>query len=85
MRTSQPKLLVVDDAEMNRDLLSRRLRQHRYDVLTASDGRAALDLVAIGDVSLVLLDVEMPEMSGIDVLRSAAAAAYRASICRSSW
>ena len=61
---------MVDDAEPNRDLLSRRLQQHRYDVLTASDGRAALELVARGDVCLVLLDVEMPEMSGLEVLRS---------------
>jgi diguanylate cyclase (GGDEF)-like protein/PAS domain S-box-containing protein len=70
MSVDAPRLLVVDDAEMNRDMLSRRLRQHHYDVLTANDGPAALDLVARGDVSLVLLDVEMPEMSGLDVLRS---------------
>ena len=70
MKPSSSRLLVVDDAEMNRDLLSRRLQQHRYDVVTASDGRAALALVERGDVALVLLDVEMPEMSGLDVLRS---------------
>ena len=70
MKPGSSRLLVVDDAEMNRDLLSRRLRQHRYDVVTASDGRAAVELVERGDVALVLLDVEMPEMSGLDVLRS---------------
>ena len=44
VRTRTPRLLVVDDAEPNRDLLSRRLQQLGYDVLTASDGRAAWNL-----------------------------------------
>jgi diguanylate cyclase (GGDEF)-like protein/PAS domain S-box-containing protein len=61
-------LLVVDDADMNRDMLSRRLRREGYTVLVASSGREALDIVEHQQVTLVLLDIEMPEMSGLDVL-----------------
>jgi CheY-like chemotaxis protein len=65
----QPVLLVVDDHEENRDLLSRRLTKRGYRVLVARGGREALDLVAAGGVDLMLLDIMMPGMSGIEVLR----------------
>ena len=61
-------LLVVDDAEMNRDMLSRRLRREGYTVLVASSGREALEIIDRQQVTLILLDIEMPEMSGLDVL-----------------
>jgi diguanylate cyclase (GGDEF)-like protein/PAS domain S-box-containing protein len=63
-------LLVVDDSEPNRDALSRRLRQRGYTVDTAADGRGALAVLATGTHDLVLLDVEMPGMSGLEVLRT---------------
>ena len=61
-------ILVVDDSEFNRDALSRRLGQKGFLVETAADGSGALECVASGHYDLVLLDVEMPGMSGLDVL-----------------
>jgi diguanylate cyclase (GGDEF)-like protein/PAS domain S-box-containing protein len=66
--TRQAALLVVDDNEPNRDGLSRHLRRQGYLVTAAADGDAALALIAEGRYDLVLLDVEMPGMSGLDVL-----------------
>lgn len=63
------RLLVVDDNESNRDMLSRRLTHEGYDVLTAASGRQALELVKNEPVDLVLLDVMMPEMNGYEVLQ----------------
>jgi len=62
-------LLVVDDNPDNRAVLSRRLSTHGYGVLTASSGTEALGMVAQGGVDLVLLDVIMPDMDGLEVLR----------------
>jgi DNA-binding response OmpR family regulator len=63
------RLLVVDDNESNRDMLSRRLKHEGYDVLMAGSGRQALELVKNEPVDLVLLDVMMPEMNGYEVLQ----------------
>ena len=63
-------LLVVDDNEMNRDVLSRRLSRRGFEVLQAENGRRALEIVASeAKLDLVLLDVMMPDMSGIEVLK----------------
>jgi diguanylate cyclase (GGDEF)-like protein/PAS domain S-box-containing protein len=62
-------ILVVDDSEYNRDALSRRLEQKGFLVETAADGLGALECTANRQFDLVLLDVEMPGMSGLDVLR----------------
>ncbi len=64
-----PRILVVDDNESNRDLLSRRLEKKSFRVATASGGRRALDLLGQETFQLVLLDIMMPDMSGIEVLR----------------
>jgi diguanylate cyclase (GGDEF)-like protein/PAS domain S-box-containing protein len=61
-------ILVVDDNEMNRDVLSRRLQRQGYDVSLAENGRAALALLETTRVNLVLLDIEMPGLSGTQVL-----------------
>jgi diguanylate cyclase (GGDEF)-like protein/PAS domain S-box-containing protein len=66
--TGQGSLLVVDDNEMNRDALSRRLRQRGFEVTIAADGREALAFVDTSPFDLVLLDVEMPGLSGLEVL-----------------
>ena len=75
-------LLIVDDNEANRDALSRRLRQHGYAAATAADGLEALTLLPQSNFDLVLLDVEMPGLSGFDVLKRAARARTRAPSCR---
>ena len=62
-------ILVVDDNEGNRDMLSRRLRQEGYSVSVAENGRQALELVKTQPVDLVLLDVMMPEMDGHETLK----------------
>jgi diguanylate cyclase (GGDEF)-like protein/PAS domain S-box-containing protein len=66
--TRQGSLLIVDDNELNRDVLSRRLGQKGYAVTMAADGPEALAKVAGASFDLVLLDVEMPIMSGLEVL-----------------
>ncbi len=63
------RLLVVDDVEMNRDLLSRRLAQQGHSVALAENGRRALEMVRAGDFDLVLLDIMMPEVDGYQVLK----------------
>jgi phosphoserine phosphatase RsbU/P len=64
-----PMILVVDDNPENRDVLSRRLLRHRYQVLLAADGPTALRLITETACDLVLLDVMMPGMNGLEVLR----------------
>ncbi len=62
-------LLVVDDDEMNRDMLSRRLQRKGYDVAVAHDGNRALELIRDQRFDLVLLDVMMPGLNGLEVLK----------------
>ncbi len=69
MSASPGSLLVVDDSEMNRDVLARRLERNSYEVATAESANQALQLLAQKSFDLVLLDVEMPETSGLEVLR----------------
>jgi serine phosphatase RsbU (regulator of sigma subunit) len=61
-------ILVVDDNELNRDLLSRRLKRDGHTVIVAEHGRAALDRLAEQPFDLVLLDIMMPELTGYEVL-----------------
>jgi serine phosphatase RsbU (regulator of sigma subunit) len=61
-------ILVVDDNEMNRDLLSRRLRRDGHTVIVAEHGRAAIDRLGEQPFDLVLLDIMMPELTGYEVL-----------------
>jgi signal transduction histidine kinase len=65
---SNGKLLVVDDDEGNRDVLSQRLRKEGYAVASAQTGREALKMLAEESFDLVLLDIMMPEMDGFEVL-----------------
>ncbi|HEY6360956.1 MAG TPA: EAL domain-containing protein [Vicinamibacterales bacterium] len=70
MRAASSPLLVVDDNEMNRDMLSRRLERRGYAVIVVEDGKRALEVIDTQQVSLVLLDIEMPGISGIEVLKT---------------
>jgi two-component system NtrC family sensor kinase len=62
-------LLVVDDNAANRDIVKRNLERQGYHVTTASDGTEGLKLIAGGGFDLVLLDVIMPGLDGLEVLR----------------
>jgi class 3 adenylate cyclase len=62
-------LLVVDDNEVNRDVLLRRLVRDGHTALAAADGRQALELLAARPFDLVLLDLVMPGLGGAEVLR----------------
>ena len=62
------RILVVDDDPQNRDLLARRLERQGFEVETARDGVDALRRIEAGDFRLVMLDVMMPGMNGLEVL-----------------
>lgn len=64
-------ILVVDDEITNRDILQRMLVRQGYSVSLASGGRQAQELIRLNAYDLVLLDIMMPEMDGIAVLKAA--------------
>jgi len=59
---------VVEDNEMNRDMLGRRLQRQGYRVTMAVDGRQALEFIKQEPFDLVLLDIMLPVMNGYEVL-----------------
>ena len=65
----QDRVLVVDDEEGVRNLLQRVLAEAGYNVVTAANGEEALDKVSQLKVGVVLLDIKMPGMSGMEVLQ----------------
>ena len=71
-RTADPRrVLVVDDERSMRELLSIVLRREGYDVTLAENGRMALDQLDRARFDLLISDIKMPDMSGVDVLRAA--------------
>jgi two-component system, cell cycle response regulator DivK len=64
-----PKILLVEDNEMNRDMLSRRLQRKGYSVITAEDGEKGLLLARSEMPDLILMDISLPVMSGWEVTR----------------
>ena len=66
--TASGRILVVDDEPNNRDMLARRLERRGYSVEQAEDGVTALRMIEAERFDLVLLDVMMPGMSGLEVL-----------------
>ncbi|MGE0826387.1 MAG: adenylate/guanylate cyclase domain-containing protein [Candidatus Binatia bacterium] len=68
MRTP-PRILIVDDEPMNLDILQTRLAVHGYEIFTATDGEEALTVATAQRPDLILLDVMMPKVDGIDVCR----------------
>ncbi len=68
MTIDRLKVLVVDDEESVRLLLQRLLQAAGYEAVTAANGKEALAVIADGDIDVVLLDVKMPGLSGLDVL-----------------
>jgi len=73
MKTEPPNLLIVDDSTAIRKILLRVLNQTGLElghVLEAGDGKEALKLLEGQDVSLVLSDINMPNMDGLELLRA---------------
>ena len=68
MNTQASRLLIVDDNELNRDMLARRLARKGYDILLADSARDLPQRVKEEAIDLVLLDIEMPEISGLEAL-----------------
>lgn len=63
------KILIVDDNEVNRDILRRRLERSDYKVLLARDGQESLDMLAVDKPDLILMDINLPDMDGWEVIR----------------
>src|SRR5467141_2814208 len=70
MNSKANRLLIVDDNEMNRDMLARRLARKGYEVVLADNARQLLQRVKEDAVDLLLLDIEMPEISGLEALKT---------------
>lgn len=69
-----PKLLLVEDNEMNRDMLSRRLTRKGYEVITAEDGQQGIDLAGTAAPDLILMDMSLPVVDGWEATRRIKAA-----------
>ena len=69
------KILLVEDNEMNRDMLSRRLMRKGYEVVMAFDGQQAVDLAALERPDLILMDMSLPVIDGWEATRRIKAAA----------
>src|SRR5215472_2650625 len=69
MSSETCSLLIVDDEELNREGLARRLTRHGYAVTAAARGRQAIELLGERRFDLVLLDIMMPGMNGLEVLK----------------
>jgi two-component system, cell cycle response regulator DivK len=74
------KLLLVEDNEMNRDMLSRRLERKGYTVVCAMDGQQAIDMTASESPALILMDMSLPVVDGWEATRRIKASAPRVPI-----
>jgi CheY-like chemotaxis protein len=65
----KPKILLIEDHEQNRYLATFLLEKHGYAVVSASDGRAGIELAKTVQPALILLDIQLPLMDGYTVAR----------------
>jgi diguanylate cyclase (GGDEF)-like protein/PAS domain S-box-containing protein len=70
MNSQASRLLIVDDNELNRDMLARRLARKGYEIVLAASARQLPERVKEEAIDLVLLDIEMPEISGLEALKT---------------
>lgn len=73
MSDHQTRVLLVEDNELNRDMLIRRLNRSGFEVITAGDGQEALDLMRSEQPEVVLMDMNLPVMDGWTASRTARA------------
>jgi CheY-like chemotaxis protein len=64
-----PKILLVEDNEMNRDMLSRRLIRKGYEVVMALDGEQAIEMAASESPDVILMDMSLPVIDGWEATR----------------
>jgi two-component system, cell cycle response regulator DivK len=64
-----PRILLVEDNEMNRDMLSRRLARKEYEVLVAVDGKEGVEMAGSVAPDLILMDMSLPVMDGWEATR----------------
>ena len=64
-----PKILLVEDNEMNRDMLSRRLQRKGHSIVIAENGEQGLSLARLESPDLILMDITLPEMDGWEAAR----------------
>ena len=69
-----PRILLVEDNELSRDMLSRRLIRRGYDVLLATDGAQAVDVARSGAPDVILMDMSLPVIDGWEATRRLKAA-----------
>ena len=75
-----PRILLVEDNELNRDMLSRRLQRKGYEVLIAVDGEAGVKMAASDKPGLILMDMSLPVIDGWEATRRLKSAPETASI-----
>jgi len=63
------KILLVEDNELNRDMLSRRLERKGFEVVMAADGQQGIDLAMSEDPDLILMDMDLPIVDGWEATR----------------
>ena len=63
------KLLIVEDNEVERELLSRRFRKKGYEVVLAADGRVGVEMASTEEPNLILMDLSMPVLDGGEATR----------------
>jgi CheY-like chemotaxis protein len=64
MENAMPKILLVEDNEMNRDMLSRRLSRNGFEITIAVDGRQGVEMAVSEKPDLILMDMSLPVMNG---------------------
>jgi two-component system cell cycle response regulator DivK len=75
-----PKILLIEDNEMNRDMLSRRLIRRGYEVVLATNGQEGLALARSGCPDLILMDLNLPTLDGWETTRRIKSSASTAAI-----
>jgi CheY-like chemotaxis protein len=75
-----PHILLVEDNELNRDMLSRRLERKGYTIAIAVDGQQAVDMAAATPYDLILMDMSLPVMDGWEATRQIRAAGNKVPI-----